>query len=76
MCAPDIPEPEPTPEAPPSPSKTATGINSRGYTGSSGSASSQGADRRGIDALRVDLNVPEATGTSGGGFGSLLARLF
>lgn len=74
MCPPDVPDPKPTPKALPAPAETASGISS---SGSNAKASTKPADTaKGIDALRVDLAVPETEGSPSGGFGTLLSKLF
>ncbi|MCG7628384.1 hypothetical protein MHM88_11250 [Epibacterium sp. MM17-32] len=76
MCGPDIPEPspKPVPKAPPPAAKTAESIKSEGTKSRTQSASNGTNAPSGIDRLRVDLNVPDESGS--GGFGSLLARMF
>jgi len=79
MCMPKIPKPAPIPDAPPPPSKTATSIKTKGSTSpEAAAAGEQSASRSGTDQLRVDLAIPDAQDTvsNGGGFGSLLAKLF
>lgn len=62
MCPPKPkapPPPPPPPAAPPPPAETATGFTSAGR-GTSNYADASSVIRRGIDSLRVDLNIPRA----------------
>lgn len=77
MCGPDIPDPEPpkpVPKAPPPAAKTAESIESEGVKSQAQRGSTGRNASSGIDRLRVNLNVPDESGS--GGFGSLLARMF
>lgn len=64
MCGskPKIEEPAPPPAAPPEPAETATGFASAGTANTD--TKTINARRRGVDSLRVDLNIPN--GQQGG----------
>ncbi len=69
MCPPKIDKPDapqPAPKAPPPPAKTAEGFKSAGRNSDVTSAQSSIAKKRkGIDSLRVDLDVPGTQAANG-----------